>query len=93
MQRLTQRLHSSCVTTLGFSGTLISHSIGDAMSNYDQLFADALADVENQHACQTTDECFMQGGCPKCLSAVVRSQQALDVAQIDVFEGASIVRL
>ena len=62
------------------------------MSNYDQLFADALADVENQHACRTTDECFMQGGCPKCLSAVVRSQQPLDVAQIDVFEGAGIVR-
>jgi len=63
------------------------------MSNYDQLFADALADVENQHACNMTDECFMQGGCPRCLSAVVRSQQPLDVAQVDVFERAGIVRL
>lgn len=63
------------------------------VSNYDALIADAVAEVESgvKHPCNL-DECFMQGGCPRCLAGVIRSGSVLDVAQIDVFEGAGIVR-
>jgi len=68
------------------------------MSNQtlEALYADAIADIESGEAAQRPcglDDCWMQGGCAKCLSGVLRSSQPLDVAQIDVFEDARIVRL
>jgi hypothetical protein len=64
-------------------------------TNYDELFAECVSDVESgaKHPCNLDDACFMQGGCPRCLAGVLRSGSVLDVAHIDVFEGAGVVRL
>jgi len=62
------------------------------MTNYDQLFAEAMADVEsgNQHPCGTTEHCQEMGGCPRCFAALMRGD--IGVERVEVFR-SGIVRL
>jgi hypothetical protein len=62
-------------------------------SNYSQLFADALADVESdaQHPCGTTEHCCEMGGCPRCFRALMRG--SIEIEHIEVFTHSSVVRI
>ena len=61
--------------------------------NYAALFSEALADVDAgvRHPCGTTADCRAMGGCPRCYQALMRG--SVDVARVDVFPKAGIVRL
>jgi len=62
------------------------------MTNYDQLIADALDDVEadNQHPCGTTEHCCEMGGCPRCFQAVMGGN--IGVERVEVFR-SGVIRL
>jgi hypothetical protein len=61
--------------------------------NYAALFSEALADVDTgvRHPCGTTADCRAMGGCPRCYQGVMRGR--VDVARVDVFTKAGLVRL
>jgi hypothetical protein len=62
---------------------------------YDDLIADALAEVERgeRHACRTTDECRLMLGCVKC-SGVLRGE--IGIEHVEIFpgdDGVGILRI
>jgi len=61
--------------------------------DYTVLFDAALEDVnaERRHPCGTTTDCRAMGGCPRCFQGVMRG--SVDVARVDVFTKAGVVRL
>jgi hypothetical protein len=62
-------------------------------SNYSQLFADALADVESglQHPCGTTEHCCAMGGCPRCFRGVMHGD--LGIERVEVFTHSGTIRI
>jgi hypothetical protein len=63
-------------------------------TDYSHLFAEVLADVEAgvRHACRTTPECRLLGGCPKCGWAIMRGV-TVGVERIEVVRRSGVVRL
>jgi hypothetical protein len=57
---------------------------------YEQLFADAIADIDSgvKHACGTTEHCQEMGGCPRCFQGLMKGDLA--VLSVDVFESGTI---
>ncbi|HTT17965.1 MAG TPA: hypothetical protein VMG82_03405 [Candidatus Sulfotelmatobacter sp.] len=62
-------------------------------TNYSQLFANALADVESgmQHPCSTTEHCREMGGCPRCFLGLMRGD--IGIEHVEVFTHSGIVRI
>jgi hypothetical protein len=60
------------------------------MSPYDQLIADACADVDagTKHPCGLTRECQEARGCPRCLSGLMGGD--LGILHVDVFESGTV---
>jgi hypothetical protein len=62
-------------------------------TNYSQLLADALADVESGvcHPCSTTEHCCEMGGCPRCFRGMMRGN--IEIEHIEVFAQSGIIRI
>jgi hypothetical protein len=62
-------------------------------TNYSQLLADALADVDSgvQRPCSTTEHCCEMGGCPRCFRGIMRGD--IGIAHVEVFTHSCIVRI
>ena len=62
-------------------------------STLEQLFAEALLDVESgvKHPCKTTEHCCEMGGCPRCFQGVMRGD--IGILAVDVFTESGVVRL
>jgi hypothetical protein len=63
-----------------------------AMTQYDALIADALADVEadERHPCGT-EHCQEMSGCPRCLAALMKGD--IGVRNVAVFVHNQIIRI
>lgn len=62
-------------------------------TNYSQLLADALADVDSgvQRPCSTTEDCCEMGGCPRCFRGMMRGN--IEIERIEVFTHSGIIRI
>ncbi len=62
-------------------------------TNYSQLFAEAVADVESgvRHPCSTTEHRCEMGGCPRCFCGIMRGE--IGIEHIEVFAQRGIIRI
>jgi len=62
------------------------------MSPYDQLIADAVADVESGGICRLSDDCRPElGGCSRCCQKIVVRGAIVGVRRLDVYREEGLV--